>query len=890
MKARVYLRVARSEKRGSNPGFKVAANVKPNQHPLEASDGWLPTASFAVDLDIPDVMFDRASEVLAEPSSEVPENLERYEPERSVELGTAVMVEKPKGRFIHVKDLPRLTAEKDKELEKAEADRDRFLGKLKSARSIAKTRKAMLEAEKLDAAAELIEGLDQGINALDYVLEFLPAGDPAEPVELPGEGQVEEAVTPVEGVEKVAEAFESALGGPQFKHDVRVVYVRMLARKMVEFDAWLSFRPEFAEVLTAYRSAFGTDTSATASTPQSPQPRPGDGSGVEGGLRERLLDEIEKARQWKVNNGQLLGPELTEEEVGAGGVHVISLDDFNAALDRAFDSSTQQPQLVEAGGKAALQSIEEAINECRRIETDARDRAKEGLPNSIARAEGEGNVAQIIGELLERELHGVEAGECEPEGREKIVFPTHRVAALFGRHDRDETRTNLISRVERDVEDMADEGEHLAAASERLGLELVLRPNGTGENQPRLGSVVDLDGRNVNIELPSGETAAVVGYITRRQDGELELASRGDEDLHRDQIIAALQPQDEQPGAETCKRCGNTTAIWSASSPLWNAVMRGGSIDGEPLFDDMVCATCFMQLAEEQGIASVFRVTADKINLELETVTPSGRVWDERSFLWVDPDEPRCGGSGEEPLAPLSLGDIGGLLEAVDAKLAADLPEKGKRRRYNEIRGKLLGALTTRRLNAVLADPSDCKEPEPVSEEGKPNSAQQVEEEVAYDEERDTDAPARCPDDGACHHSCGPFDCFRVRNCAPLSEYGPEWKPEDVEKFAPASTQPSSIPVSEGENGSGEEGEQRVTFVFHPECLEGENVREFHPEIVGTATGALRAMLDPEKDERAHRDADVLASCAVSEALKALVTVATLEPVSDLEEKGERDG
>lgn len=66
MKARVYLRVAKTAKRGGNPGFKVAATVKPNAYPLEASDGWLPTAAFAVDLDIPDVMFERASEVLAE--------------------------------------------------------------------------------------------------------------------------------------------------------------------------------------------------------------------------------------------------------------------------------------------------------------------------------------------------------------------------------------------------------------------------------------------------------------------------------------------------------------------------------------------------------------------------------------------------------------------------------------------------------------------------------------------------------------------------------------------------------------------------------------------------------------------------------------------------------
>lgn len=88
-----------------------------------------------------------------------------------------------------------------------------------------------------------------------------------------------------------------------------------------------------------------------------------------------------------------------------------------------------------------------------------------------------------------------------------------------------------------------------------------------------------------------------------------------------------------------------------------------------------------------------------------------------------------------------------------------------------------------------------------------------------------------------------------------------------------ASTQPESP-------GNSGEGDQRVVFEFHPECLEGENVREFHPEIVGAATGALRTMLGPEKDERAYRDADVLASCAVSEALKALVTVANLtQPV-----------
>lgn len=90
---------------------------------------------------------------------------------------------------------------------------------------------------------------------------------------------------------------------------------------------------------------------------------------------------------------------------------------------------------------------------------------------------------------------------------------------------------------------------------------------------------------------------------------------------------------------EDCKRCGRANSIWFAASPLWNAVMRGGSIDGQPKYGDMVCATCFMQLAEERGIATRFRVTAEVVNVELETTTPSGRVWDEDSFLWSDPGE-----------------------------------------------------------------------------------------------------------------------------------------------------------------------------------------------------------------------------------------------------------
>ena len=89
--------------------------------------------------------------------------------------------------------------------------------------------------------------------------------------------------------------------------------------------------------------------------------------------------------------------------------------------------------------------------------------------------------------------------------------------------------------------------------------------------------------------------------------------------------------------AEDCKRCGRGNTLWFAPSPLWNAVMRGGSIDGEPLYDDLVCATCFMEIAEEKGIADGFKVFAKRVHVELETVTPTGRVWDEDRQLWSDP-------------------------------------------------------------------------------------------------------------------------------------------------------------------------------------------------------------------------------------------------------------
>lgn len=89
--------------------------------------------------------------------------------------------------------------------------------------------------------------------------------------------------------------------------------------------------------------------------------------------------------------------------------------------------------------------------------------------------------------------------------------------------------------------------------------------------------------------------------------------------------------------AEDCDRCGRTNVVWHAPSPLWNAVMRGGSINGNPLYNDMVCLACFADIAEENHVADGWVLRARDVHVELETVTPSGRVWSEEQQLWVEP-------------------------------------------------------------------------------------------------------------------------------------------------------------------------------------------------------------------------------------------------------------
>lgn len=83
-----------------------------------------------------------------------------------------------------------------------------------------------------------------------------------------------------------------------------------------------------------------------------------------------------------------------------------------------------------------------------------------------------------------------------------------------------------------------------------------------------------------------------------------------------------------------CVRCGGTNPVWTAPSPLWNEVMRGGDINGREQYAGIVCPSCFANLGTEAGIAGGWRLIACDVHVELQTVTPSGRVWNEATWLW----------------------------------------------------------------------------------------------------------------------------------------------------------------------------------------------------------------------------------------------------------------
>lgn len=100
---------------------------------------------------------------------------------------------------------------------------------------------------------------------------------------------------------------------------------------------------------------------------------------------------------------------------------------------------------------------------------------------------------------------------------------------------------------------------------------------------------------------------------------------------------------DEITPMERCHRCDGENPSWAAESPLWNKVMRGNDIDGDPLFGDMVCMECFKALATEAGVEGRWLLTIEPLPEDLVYKTPSGRVWDAEQWRWVDATEPMTG-------------------------------------------------------------------------------------------------------------------------------------------------------------------------------------------------------------------------------------------------------
>lgn len=98
---------------------------------------------------------------------------------------------------------------------------------------------------------------------------------------------------------------------------------------------------------------------------------------------------------------------------------------------------------------------------------------------------------------------------------------------------------------------------------------------------------------------------------------------------------AATDDEPDHPERK-CWRCLGPNVSWSAPSPLWNEVMRGGDINGAEIHNGIVCPTCFAVLAQEAKIADLWRMSAERVHVELQTVTPTGRTWDADSWLWRD--------------------------------------------------------------------------------------------------------------------------------------------------------------------------------------------------------------------------------------------------------------
>lgn len=172
--------------------------------------------------------------------------------------------------------------------------------------------------------------------------------------------------------------------------------------------------------------------------------------------------------------------------------------------------------------------------------------------------------------------------------------------------------------------------------------------------------------RPVLVEAGHIPTIAEMGYDTPTWGVHCWLCSRiaedyvwpcregVDYDVPAELVATRRSTPDPEHPERSCWRCSGPNIAWSAPSPLWNQVMRGGDINGSEIHHGIVCPTCFAILAEETGVAKLWMLRAERVHVPLQTVTPSGRVWNDELCRWTDPDAPaavggvntcpRCGG------------------------------------------------------------------------------------------------------------------------------------------------------------------------------------------------------------------------------------------------------
>lgn len=129
-------------------------------------------------------------------------------------------------------------------------------------------------------------------------------------------------------------------------------------------------------------------------------------------------------------------------------------------------------------------------------------------------------------------------------------------------------------------------------------------------------------------------------------DKTVALRALADAAMYANATIAraqALHPDTAaQHPEEKCWRCHGPNLGWSAPSPLWNQVIRSGDINNSEIHNGIVCPTCFAILAEEEGIATHWRLYAERVNTPLQTTTPSGRVWNNETWMFETPEAPHA--------------------------------------------------------------------------------------------------------------------------------------------------------------------------------------------------------------------------------------------------------